>query len=172
MTSHWEFLNQVLCEDIVRHVIQPYLLPSVETSIETHKTKWAKVVAEIFRQHRKWQFSRQSHILSYYCHFDKPSDAQLIFYTNHVPIHDLDFHFPKIVEKLPPRLKSLTAYIKEPIDGCLEICVVDEETGEFIRGDQSIKWITSLEPWWWKLRKSYETAAYYLRRARYRLSCC
>ena len=174
MTSHWEFLNQVLCEDIVRHVIQQYLLPSVETSNGTHKSKWKKVMAEVEYQYWGWRDSWRSHILAYYSKFYRPTSAELEFYFNHVDKCDLDSHFPKIVEILPPRFRSFTAYLREPDDSReIQLSVYCSETDEIIFSNASWKWVNSLRPWWWwKLRKSYETTAYYLRRARYRLSCC
>ena len=172
MTSHWEFLNQVLCEDIVRHVIQPYLLPSFETSIETHKSKWKNVMAEVENQHSQWRCSRQSHILVYYFHFHRPTTEEFEFYYHDEC--DLDSHFPKIVEILPPRFSAFTSYIREPDDDQkIQVCTYWPETDEVSFGESSRKWVNSLRPWWWwKLRKSYETTAYYLRRARYHLSCC
>ena len=170
MTSHWEFLNQILCEDIVRHVIQPYLLPSVETSIAAHKWKWKDVLGEIEQLHRRWRNSRQSHILVYYFHFHRPTIEEYKFYYYDVDECDLDSHFPKIVEILPQRFSSLIAYHREPDDqNEMQYCTYWPDTDEVSFGESSRKWVKSFRPrWWWKLQKGYK----YLRRARYRLSCC
>ena len=158
MTSHWEFLNRVLCEDIVRHVIQPYLLPSVETSIETHKSKWKKVMRDVKSLYRRWRGARNSHILIYYYKFHQPTSAELEFYCDRVDRYDLDSRFPKIVEILPPRFSSFTSYIREPDDNQkIQVCTYWPETDEVSFGESSRKWAKSLRPWWWwKLRKGYK----------------
>ena len=135
--SHWDFLNQRLCKDIVRYSIQPFLLPTIETS----KIQLKNVLTQLTTLHRKWQLSLQSHIITYFCEFYFQNWEQAVFIYN-LPVPELSILFSEKASKLPTRLHSFASYVKDPDDK--EFCLIARERQEVIVGIESERWVKSL----------------------------
>jgi len=135
--SHWDFLNQKICKDVVRYSIQSFLLPTIETS----KIQLKKVLTQLTTLHRKWQLSLQSHIIGYYCDFHYRDWEDLLFLYD-LPVPELSILFSKHASKLPPRLHSFASYVKDPDDK--EFCLIARERHEVIVGNESGRWAKSL----------------------------